>query len=113
MFIIGCHSCLNVFQIIHITRNPKDVVVSYYHFAQINPKIKPTETFDEYVDYNLHGNCVYGDWFSYMKKWLTHKDDPNILFVQYEQFLADPCAIIGKVAEFLGKERLVGFLNDF
>ena len=38
-----------------------------------------------------------------MIDWLKHEEDPNILFIKYEDYLRNPEEIIHQVASFLGK----------
>ncbi len=41
---------------IYITRNPKDVVVSYYHFARLATQSGFTGKFDNFLEMFLEGN---------------------------------------------------------
>ena len=97
-------------KIIQVQRNPKDIAVSFFHFAKMLPSLHSViNDWDFYISNFCHqNNLVYGNWFDYMKDWLPQKNDPNILFIQYEDFVADPHAMIIKLADFLGKPLTEG-----
>jgi hypothetical protein len=92
-------------KIIQVQRNPKDIAVFFFHFVKMVPS--QHSVINEWGDY-ISNFCtqnhpLYGNWFDYMKEWLPLRDDTKILFIQYEDFVADTNAMIRKLAEFLGK----------
>lgn len=44
-------------KIIYVTRNPKDVVVSYYHFARMFTMFNFVGTFDDFLDKFQEDEC--------------------------------------------------------
>ena len=93
-------------KIIHITRNPKDVVVSYYYFSKLAETVcelhnSPLEPFLEAF---LDGHVAWGSWFDYTRDWLKYKHEENILFIEYENFILKTKETIGLIGRFLGKE---------
>ena len=90
-------------KIIFMMRNPRDVCVSFYHFVQVNTVYSFTGSWDEFFEAFMDGRVAWGGWYDYMVDWLKHKDDPNILFVKYEDYLRNPEETIHKVASFIGK----------
>ena len=93
-------------KIIHISRNVKDVAVSMFHFIKMF-KMTDTEVtknikWDVFLEAFLSGKKLpYGTWVEYMKDWLKLRENPNILFVQYEEFIFDPRKMIAKLATFM------------
>ena len=67
----------------------------------------PQVEFDLFLrDYFLKPKFKFiaGSWWDYMADWLQYKDEPHILFVQYEDMVKEPEAMISRISEFLGKE---------
>lgn len=92
-----------VVKYIHIIRDPKDVVISYFHFFQMLFKL-PDDDLDLFVDHFTRGTGVYGDYFDCIKSWWNRKDDPNVLILFYEEMLAEPGKHVMKIASFLSYE---------
>ena len=93
----------------HITRYPKDVAVSTYHWINIlNINIeKPQVEFDLFLrEYLLESKrkFMWGSWWEYMADWIQYKNEPHILFVQYEDMVKDPETMVLRISEFLGKQ---------
>ncbi|XP_069091450.1 amine sulfotransferase-like [Pleurodeles waltl] len=92
-------------KVIYVTRNPKDSLASYFHFNNMlrkfseNPTIMMEEHFDDY----LNGKVIAGSWFDHVKGWYTHKDEFNILFLQYEDMVKDLRGAVLKICSFVGK----------
>ena len=91
-------------KMIHVSRDPKDVAVSYYHFFQMVKNIRYEGTWDMFCKSFLEGDIVFGSWFEYTRDWMKYKDDPNILFIDYEGFIADTIGTINKMASFIGRK---------
>ena len=87
---------------IYVIRNPKDVIVSTYHFNQkIHPK-NVTPPFDQFIVQFISGHFSYGTFDTHFLGWWSHKDLPNILILMYENMKKDPHAAVRSVASFLG-----------
>ena len=91
-------------KMIHISRDPRDVAVSYYHFCQIMKSVNYKGTWDTFFKAFMEGNVMIGSWFEYTKDWIKYKDDPNILFIDYEGFIDDNIGTINKIASFVGRK---------
>ena len=90
-------------KIVHISRNPKDVVVSYFHFSKMNTFFNYQGSWEAFLRAFMEGEVAGGLWFDYQKDWMQYRNNPNILFIEYEQFLADTPETIRKIARFLEK----------
>ena len=55
-FLAGCTDISIYLQIIYIMRNPKDVSVSYYHFARLANIFQLDMPFDEFFHQFMDGN---------------------------------------------------------
>ncbi|GIY14921.1 hypothetical protein CDAR_601641 [Caerostris darwini] len=87
---------------IHITRNPKDCCVSYYHHSLSDGF---NGSFDQFFEMFLSGDVDFGDYFDHLLGWYEHRNDPNVLFVTYEEIKEDPGTVILKMASFINDEK--------
>ena len=92
-------------KIIQVQRNPKDIITSFFKYAVLMPSLHAVmNDWDVYVsDFCNKNSYLYGNWFDYMKDWLEKRGDPNILFIQYEDFVEDPPSMVKKLAAFINK----------
>ena len=91
-------------KVIVIFRNPKDTIVSFYHFYRINKILGEfTGTFHEFFELVKARQLHYGDIFDWYKDWWPKKDLDNILTLKYEDLINDSAAEIGKIAKFCNK----------
>ncbi|XP_053308572.1 sulfotransferase 2B1-like [Spea bombifrons] len=91
-------------KIIYVMRNPKDILVSLYHFAKILCLYKDPRNFQEFVEDFLQGNVLYGSWFDHIKGWMQMKDNSNFFTITYEELQQDLRGSVEKICKFLGKE---------
>lgn len=95
-------------QVIYVSRNPKDVAVSFYHFHKLATFLPEFSTFQDFLHHFLEGTCesrmswlqksmlnllvrsrcvsvCYGSWFDHVKGWTNRRRAPgNLLHVTYE-----------------------------
>jgi methylamine dehydrogenase accessory protein MauD len=98
---------------LYVARDGRDVAVSYYHFYTTHMAFKGT--FDEFFERFLQGGVGYGSWFRHVRGWWRHRDDPNVLFLRYEDLAADLPGCLRRIAAFCGlaiaPERWPGILE--
>ena len=88
---------------IYIARNPKDVMVSYYyHHLSGKGTHDFSGTWDIFFTLFMNGEVIYGSWFDHVLEWWKHKDDPNVLFLKYEDIRKDHSGAVRAMAEFIG-----------
>ena len=85
-------------KVIYVFRNPKDTVVSWYHFQRMNVLYGFTGSFDAFFELFLRGDVAYGCyWFNVLSWWrLRHR--PNVLVLTYEAMHSDLLAVVRQVA---------------
>jgi hypothetical protein len=95
---------------IHLVRDPRDVVISYFHFLQRIEKIvvDPTDdveaSFDHHVDAFLAGRVDgFGTWQYNLDTWLEAPErGADVIRVRYEDLKADPATEIRRLTDWLG-----------
>lgn len=83
---------------IHVIREGKDVVVSLFHQNKNynNPNQEFKETFKNVLVKGGEAN-----WFKFNRKWYENKNKLNVLYLRYEEILANKEETIRKIADFL------------
>jgi sulfotransferase family protein len=104
--VIKSHECFDPRypRAIYIVRDPRDVVISQYHYHRKCRKIEDNYALDKFVDRFLAGKtCPHGSWGEHVITWLTTRhDDPRFLLIRYEDMIADGVRELGRIASFLG-----------
>jgi hypothetical protein len=95
-------------KIIHVVRDPRDVVLSYFHFQRKYQHIADDYPLERYVEDFLHGRLGSDDWGTWKENvasWImTRGDDPSFLSLRYEEMIQNPQQEVGRIAAFLGVE---------
>lgn len=58
---------------IYITRNPKDVAVSFYHHMNHTHHLTFNLDWNEYFESFLKGDVLFGSWFDHVLEWWKQK----------------------------------------
>ncbi|XP_073532007.1 amine sulfotransferase-like [Phyllobates terribilis] len=88
-------------KIIYVSRNPKDVLVSYYHFYKMNPYLKCTIHWETFINLFISGKVLSSSWFDHLRGWYQHKEDFDILFLTYEEMIKDLRSAVLKICKFV------------
>ncbi|GFP86638.1 cytosolic sulfotransferase 5 [Phtheirospermum japonicum] len=93
-------------KIVYIARNPKDTLISSWHF--FNSILRPNQDplpLEKALDCFCSGVYQYGPFFDHVVEfWRESQKRPRkILFVKYEDMKSDPKGQVSKIAEFLGR----------
>ncbi|KAM7299729.1 amine sulfotransferase-like [Ixodes scapularis] len=91
---------------IYVARNPWDCCVSCYHFARECPGMKFIDgAFDDFLDAFLDAKIGFGDYFEHILSGYSHRDDPNVFFITYEELQRNKKEVVLRLAGFLGEEQ--------
>jgi hypothetical protein len=93
-------------KIVYVCRNPKDTLVSLWHFInkfRANKGMGPLST-EAAADMFCAGESPFGPyWDHVLGYWRAHVAWPDrVLFFWYEEMMKDPAAHVRRLAEFVG-----------
>jgi hypothetical protein len=91
-------------RIIYIVRDPRDVLLSCYHFDRKCRVVDDQYPLEKYATSFMTGsNRPYGSWGENVASWLaTRHQGPGFLLLRYEDMLANTAQELTKTAVFLG-----------
>jgi hypothetical protein len=94
---------------VHLVRDPRDVVLSYFRYMQRLGKIvfRPGDdigaSFDRFLDAFLAGDVAHGSWQSHLDSWTRAQESgADVLMIRYEEMRAEPVRKVGNLADWLG-----------
>ncbi|XP_077977112.1 sulfotransferase 1B1-like [Glandiceps talaboti] len=91
-------------EIIYVSRNPKDVCVSWYHHTQtfVDGSWAALD-WKESVTNFVEGRVNNGPWLDHVTSWHKLGRSDDVLHVKYEDMKRNPKEVIGKMANFLNR----------
>ena len=105
-------------KIIHITRNPKDVMCSYFNFFRQEPFVKYNGDFNTLFNWFCEGSVIFANFWQFELDWWriytnnnnNHNNNNNnygcnndqIFWITFEEILTMPHSCINNLATFLG-----------
>ncbi|XP_042305471.1 sulfotransferase 6B1-like [Sceloporus undulatus] len=91
----------NKAKVLVLIRNPKDTMVSSFHFRNKLSSF-PVSTWDEYFTDYMNGKVSGGSYFDYVKRWDKYIDDENVMGISYEELKENLNLGVQKIAKFFG-----------
>jgi hypothetical protein len=89
---------------IYLLRDPEAALVSFYHFFSgwfMEPGAMSLETFA--LDFVL-ARSGDADYWEHLVSWWPHRNDADVLYLPYEDVIADRPGSVARVSSFLGLE---------
>ncbi|XP_049927706.1 sulfotransferase 6B1 [Epinephelus moara] len=84
-----------------IFRNPKDTLVSYYHFCN-NNQVLPAVSWESFFSSFMSGDIPWGSYFDHAVAWEKKMDDPNVMIVTYEDLKQNLTEGVRQISTFFG-----------
>ncbi|XP_044137490.1 sulfotransferase 2B1-like [Bufo gargarizans] len=91
-------------KIIYTMRNPKDIIVSFFHFTKILKIFQPAEDFQNFIEDFIQGKVLFGSYFDHVKGWMQMKDDSRFFIITYEELMQDLRGSVVRICKFWGQE---------
>jgi hypothetical protein len=85
---------------VYVMRDGEDVAMSFFHFYCSHFGFK--DSFSEFFKLFCRGKVQGGSWFTHVSGWWAHHQDPNVLFLRYEDLVSDLETSIRTIASFCG-----------
>ncbi|KAG7492249.1 hypothetical protein MATL_G00011650 [Megalops atlanticus] len=90
-------------RVLYVARNPKDTIVSFYHFDRMNQIQPEAGPWEDYIDKFNSGKLVFGSWYDHVQGWWDQRESyPRMLYLFYEDMKEDLMGEISRVCSFLG-----------
>eukprot|EP00057_Strongylocentrotus_purpuratus_P008188 XP_011662662.1 PREDICTED: sulfotransferase 1A1 [Strongylocentrotus purpuratus] len=90
-------------KVIYIARNPKDMMVSYFHFCKITANLPTYDSWDVFFEEFMADRVPRGSWFDSVLYWWKRKDDPTVLFLKFEDMKKSLKGAVKQISEFMCK----------
>lgn len=104
--VIKSHDCFDPRypRVIYIVRDPRDIVLSQYHYNRKTRGIADDLPIETFVARFLAGEtCPHASWGQNVLTWIyTSEGSPRFLLLRYEDMLADTARELRKIVAFLG-----------
>ena len=87
---------------IAVVRDPKDVLVSSYHFIRSMGLGSLMPPIANWLDVFLSPDTPVGSWAAHLDSYWRVRERPNVLFLTYEEMRTDLGATVDRIAQFMG-----------
>jgi len=88
-------------RVVYISRDGRDVAVSYYHYYMRLERIDEDASFSSFLEEFNRGRVMFGSWSKHVDSWLD-SGLKDLLVVRYEDIKADPKNELLRIVRFAG-----------
>jgi len=92
---------VNTAKVIYVVRNPKDVLVSFYHHHKLINGHGYVGDLPSFAKRFMRNEIMFGPFFPHADEAWALKDNPNLLILFYEDMKKDLGSVIDRVSQFL------------
>ena len=85
---------------VYVARDPAEVFVSAYHFIRGLAFGPAMPTVENWLGTWLRGEFNFGSWAEHVAPWWDRRDRPDVLFLTYREWTADPPATVVRLERF-------------
>ncbi|OQV18351.1 putative Sulfotransferase family cytosolic 1B member 1 [Hypsibius exemplaris] len=98
-------SILDNAKIVYVARNPKDVIVSHFHFVRSFVTMRFKGELEDMVDAFIDNKCMYAPYFDHVAAYWKHaQENKNFFFVTYERMCKDLKGVVRDLCVFLDRD---------
>ncbi|GAB6026532.1 hypothetical protein CHUAL_012954 [Chamberlinius hualienensis] len=90
-------------KIVYVTRNPKDTLVSMWHFYKMLKPLSYRGSLKDFQQLFINDQVAYAPYPRNVKEFWEHRNDANVLFITFEEMKKDLKSSIQTIAKFLEK----------
>ncbi len=83
---------------IYVAREVRDVAVSSFHHYCLITGVD--HDFEEFLDQFIAERFMFGSWFAHIESWWPRRHDDNVLFLIFDEIVADLESTARKIAKF-------------
>ncbi|CAK1581629.1 unnamed protein product [Parnassius mnemosyne] len=95
---------LDTCKVFYVARDPRDVVVSFYHHKKFLNVLQDGVDFKAFWELFIIDLLPWAPFFEHVKEAWRMRNHPNMLFLFYEDLSKDLRACVRRIAKFLDKE---------
>ncbi|XP_050678546.1 sulfotransferase 1E1-like isoform X1 [Leptidea sinapis] len=99
-------------KMVYITREPRDVVVSFYYHNKLMKNMNDEPDLKTFWKFFKNSQVIWSPFFQSVQEAWEKRNHPNLLFLFYEDLLKDLRGNVQRVAEFFGKSLTNEQLNE-
>ncbi|KAK3865768.1 hypothetical protein Pcinc_028652 [Petrolisthes cinctipes] len=108
--IIKCHFPLEILpphllekvKVVYVTRNPKDMIVSYYHLLKYLTFFNYKGSLEKHAKEVISDEAMFGPFWRHVHQAWEKRYHPNLHFIFYEDLKKDIMGELGKLSDFVG-----------
>ncbi|MCL4142612.1 UNVERIFIED_CONTAM: hypothetical protein GTU68_029526, partial [Idotea baltica] len=93
---------LDTCKVVYVAREPKDVVVSLFHYCRKVTIHGYVGSLESFIDHFVNDTLICSPYWTHVKEAWMRRKHPSLHFIYYEDLKANPKAEISRLQQFLG-----------